>query len=135
MQPAYRAHLPRLRTLLAAALTAAALLLPIHTTTATLADSAAVASPYEQAVVAITPPVNVTPWNNAGLRLPNGNIAVADSNWTDGVTEGLGAVFLYDGKSGALISRLTGSRANDQVGSPWIIANPTNSTFLVVSNV
>jgi hypothetical protein len=48
--------------------------------------------------------------------LPNGNIVVTDPAF-NGIAVNGGAVYLYNGLSGALISTLTGSRSNDQVGS------------------
>jgi hypothetical protein len=49
--------------------------------------------------------------------LPNGNIVVTDPFYDDGATEDVGAVYLYNGETGALISTLTGSTAGDRVGS------------------
>jgi hypothetical protein len=49
--------------------------------------------------------------------LPNGNIVVTDPYYDAGTTEDVGAVYLYDGATGTLISTLTGSTAGDQVGS------------------
>jgi hypothetical protein len=48
--------------------------------------------------------------------LPNGNIVVTDPYYDAGTTEDVGAVYLYDGATGALISVLTGSTAGDRVG-------------------
>ena len=49
--------------------------------------------------------------------LPNGNIVVTDPQYTVGTTVHVGAVYLYDGGTGAVISTLTGSTAGDQVGA------------------
>jgi hypothetical protein len=49
--------------------------------------------------------------------LPNGNIVVTDPDYDAGVIADVGAVYLYDGADGALISTLTGSSTDDQVGS------------------
>jgi hypothetical protein len=49
--------------------------------------------------------------------LPNGNIVVTDPSYAIGTSPNAGAVYLYNGSSGALISTLTGSAANDRVGS------------------
>ena len=49
--------------------------------------------------------------------LPNGNIVVTDPGFNGGIGVNAGAVYLYNGSSGALISTLTGMTANDQVGS------------------
>ena len=51
-------------------------------------------------------------------RLKNGNIVVTDPEFdAPGPVEDVGAVYLYDGKTRKLISRLTGSQAGDQVGT------------------
>ncbi len=47
--------------------------------------------------------------------LPNGNFVVTDP-FFGGIGENAGAVYLYDGASGVLISMLTGTTANDHVG-------------------
>jgi hypothetical protein len=49
--------------------------------------------------------------------LPNGNIVVTDPEYDAGPIVDVGAVYLYDGATGALISTLTGGTAGDQVGS------------------
>lgn len=48
--------------------------------------------------------------------LPNGNLIVADPFYDDGEVENVGAVYLYDGVTLRLISKLTGSHANDKIG-------------------
>src|SRR5512141_2561796 len=48
--------------------------------------------------------------------LPNGNLVVVDSSYSSGI----GAVYLYDGSTGAMISSLTGSVSGDQAGSGGI---------------
>ena len=50
--------------------------------------------------------------------LPNGNILVADPHYSEGSLNSVGAVYLYDGATGAMISKLTGSSPLDYVG--WI---------------
>lgn len=62
--------------------------------------------------------------------LPNGNIVVTDPN---GPASNVGAVYMYS-PSGALISSLTGSTANDQVGAGGIVVLG-NGNFLIVSPV
>ncbi len=61
--------------------------------------------------------------------LPNGNIVVADPLYDAGATADVGAVYLYDGATGVLISMLTGSTAGDQVG--W---NGLTADVKVLSN-
>jgi hypothetical protein len=63
--------------------------------------------------------------------LPNGNIVVTDPYYDVGSTVDVGAVYLYDGTSGALISTLTGSTANDQVG--YYVEALTNGNYVVRS--
>ncbi len=48
--------------------------------------------------------------------LPNGNIVVTDPFYDAGAIADVGAVYLYNGATGTLISKLTGSTAGDQVG-------------------
>src|SRR5262245_54319835 len=49
--------------------------------------------------------------------LPNGNIVVTDPSYSVPGASAVGAVYLYDGATGALITTLTGSSFYDQVGS------------------
>lgn len=49
--------------------------------------------------------------------LANGNFVVADPLYDEGATADVGAVYLYDGATLAVISMLKGSTAGDQVGS------------------
>lgn len=64
--------------------------------------------------------------------LPNGNIVVTDPGFDAGATENVGAVYLYNGATGALISTLTGSHTNDSVGSNGITVL-TNGNYVVRS--
>ncbi|MEW5869152.1 MAG: hypothetical protein AB1894_07755 [Chloroflexota bacterium] len=52
--------------------------------------------------------------------LPNGNIVITDPNYNGGLGVDVGAVYLYNGATGAQISMLTGTTAGDQVGSGGI---------------
>ena len=58
--------------------------------------------------------------------LPNGNVVVVN-NTDDAGGSNAGAAYLFDGATGALISTLTGSTANDQIGgittAPVVLAN------------
>ena len=66
--------------------------------------------------------------------LPNGYFVVTDPGYgAPGAVAGVGAVYLYDGATLELISALTGSTANDQVGSGgltvlsngnWVVRSP-----------
>ncbi len=53
--------------------------------------------------------------------LPNGNIVVTDPDYDiPGGAADVGAVYLYDGATRALISMLTGSTENDKAGSDGV---------------
>ena len=78
-------------------------------------------------------------FGKAVFALPNGNIVVTDPGYSVGANTSVGAVYLYDGHTGALISALTGSTTNDRVGhygivplgeSNYVVRSPnwTNST-------
>ena len=67
--------------------------------------------------------------------LANGNFVVTDPDYdilTPTTISDVGAVYLFDGMTGLLISTLTGSRANDRIGNGGIIALP-NGNYLVSS--
>jgi hypothetical protein len=51
------------------------------------------------------------------LPLPNGNIVIIDHGYDSGALTDVGAIYLYDGASGALLSTTTGAQANDMIGS------------------
>ncbi len=65
--------------------------------------------------------------------LANGNIVVTDPFYdaSDSITD-TGAVYLYNGATGALISRVTGGQAHDQVGSGGVVTL-TNGNYVVRS--
>ena len=59
------------------------------------------------------------------LPLKTGKVVVTDP--TDNlVASHSGAVYLYDGLTGALLSTLTGSHANDQVGFGGVAASSSD---------
>ncbi|MBN1812024.1 MAG: hypothetical protein JXA14_09335 [Anaerolineae bacterium] len=64
--------------------------------------------------------------------LPNGNIVVTDPLFDAGLKVDAGAVFLYDGATGTLISYSAGSEDNDQVGSGGVMVL-SNGNFVVMS--
>jgi hypothetical protein len=64
--------------------------------------------------------------------LPNGNIVVTDPDFDAGSTVDVGAVYLYDGATGTLISTLTGSTTDDQVGS-YGVTVLSNGNYVVRS--
>ncbi|QRR00559.1 T9SS type A sorting domain-containing protein [Dyadobacter sandarakinus] len=64
------------------------------------------------------------------VLLPNGNYVVSDANFDEGDKQDAGAVYLYNGKTHALMSRITGRAANAHLG--FIVALP-NSNFITSS--
>lgn len=64
--------------------------------------------------------------------LSNGNIVIADTG-DDFAVSNAGAVYLFDGATGGLISTLRGTSSGDQVGSHGIV-ELTNGNYLVDSN-
>lgn len=67
------------------------------------------------------------------LALASGNIVVTDPNADlSSANQHQGAVFLFDGSTGALISMLTGSQPNDHVGSGGVTAL-SNGNYVVNS--
>ena len=67
------------------------------------------------------------------VALPNGNIVVCDPDYTaPGPIADVGAVYLYNGGTGALISTLTGNTANDHIGLNN--SNDFSSSIVVLAN-
>ncbi len=67
------------------------------------------------------------------LTLSNGNVVIIDSLYdAPGPITDVGAVYLYNGATGALISALTGGAANDRIGEYGSIAL-SNGNFVVGS--
>lgn len=64
--------------------------------------------------------------------LTNGNYVVTDPLYDEGAIANVGAVYLYNGSTYALISILKGGKANDQVGSGGI-TSLLNGNFVVSS--
>jgi hypothetical protein len=84
----------------------------------------------------ITGPAGSGEFGYEVVVLPNGNIVITDPYYDSGAIEDLGAVYLYNGATLALISRLTGSVANDSVGynnGGNAIKILENGNFLVIS--
>ncbi len=63
--------------------------------------------------------------------LTNGNYVIADPFWDNGSIADVGAVYLYNGSTHALIATLTGSQANDKVG--FDVTALTNGNYVVRS--
>jgi hypothetical protein len=63
--------------------------------------------------------------------LPSGNFVVSDPTFSDGLISNEGAVYLFDGATLELISTLTGSNPDDNVGT-YVYTLP-NGNYLVAS--
>ncbi len=97
----------------------------------TLAQASA--QPASAAVqIDIPGPIGSGIFGSSVTALPNGNFVVLDSKMSSEGKTRLGAVYLYDGKTGTMISQLTGENANDQVGSGGVVVL-ANSNFVVIS--
>jgi len=70
-------------------------------------------------------------FGTGAVVLTNGNIVAPDSNDSFAATKA-GAVYVFDGTTGALVSALTGSSENDQVGFGGVTPL-SNSNFVVSS--
>ena len=65
----------------------------------------------------IVGPAGSQQFGTATIALPNGNIVITDPLFDlPGPITDVGAVYLYNGKTGALISTITGSTASDSIG-------------------
>ncbi|MBO2007713.1 T9SS type A sorting domain-containing protein [Hymenobacter negativus] len=71
-------------------------------------------------------------FGSAVTVLPNGNFVVTDPLFDAGAAADVGAVYLYNGTTNAVISTLTGSTAGDQVGSGGVVTL-ANGNFVVRS--
>jgi hypothetical protein len=81
----------------------------------------------------ITGPAGSDSFGASVTLLTNGNFVVADPGYdAPGPVSNVGAVYLYDGATGALISTLTGATDGDRVGSGGVTAL-TNGNFVVAS--
>jgi hypothetical protein len=63
--------------------------------------------------------------------LSNGNFVVSDPFFDDGATD-IGAVYLYNGQTGLLITRMTGGSTGDMIGFGGVYALP-NGNYVVSS--
>ena len=72
-------------------------------------------------------------FGTAIVELKNGNIVITSPSAMIGGVTAVGAVYLFNGSTGALISALTGSSTNDQVGLGGVTAL-TNGNFVVSSS-
>jgi hypothetical protein len=84
--------------------------------------------------VDITGPDGSTQFGYDVVVLTNGNIVVTDPFWeSPSFSSNVGAVYLYNGATGALISTLTGTFAGDRVGLGGVDAL-SNGNFVVKSD-
>ena len=92
-----------------------------------------VAQVTAQTQINIPPPAGSARFGGVAT-LPNGNIIISDSEFslpTAPFTPNVGAVYVYNGATGAMISRLTGSNAGDRIGGAVVLPN---GNFVVLSN-
>ncbi|RYD32144.1 MAG: hypothetical protein EOP86_16365, partial [Verrucomicrobiaceae bacterium] len=81
----------------------------------------AIACPARAGRMDIPAPQGSHRFGTGVTALPNGNFVVTDPGFSEpGGTGAIGAVYLYDGRTLQLISRLTGGSAGDQVGAEGI---------------
>ena len=80
----------------------------------------------------INGPPNSAAFGSLVTVLPNGNIVVADPGFDENGVTNIGAVYLYNGATHALISTLKGSTANDQVGGGITVL--ANGNYVVRSS-
>jgi trimeric autotransporter adhesin len=78
------------------------------------------------------PNANGASYGDTIATLANGNIVVLDIDDDFGASAA-GAVYLYDGATGALINTVTGTSANDQIGSGQGITELTGGDFVISS--
>ena len=81
--------------------------------------------------VDIASPTGAVNWGSSVFVLHNGNFVVTNPAYNVPAAN-TGAVYLYDGATHDLISKLTGSSGLDQVGSSGIV-ELTNGNFVVLS--
>ncbi|BAN03320.1 hypothetical protein [Ilumatobacter coccineus] len=83
-----------------------------------ISDGGVAAAPDDAAVLPfeIEAPPGSEEFGERVVVLSNGNYVVVDQGWDDGDVPNVGAVYLYDGLTNGLISRVSGSSPNDRVG-------------------
>jgi len=74
-------------------------------------------------------PVGSVRFGAAVKVLPNGNIVVTDPDYNAPGALRAGAVYLYDGATGQIISKITGSTADDHIGNLGITVRDNGSYF------
>lgn len=73
--------------------------------------------PVEAGKASLNGPTGSVRFGAGVSSLPNGNYVITDPQYSSGGVENIGAVYLYDGETDALIGALTGVTAGDRVGS------------------
>jgi hypothetical protein len=110
----------------------------INQTQATIIAAGALTNPTVGASqIDIVGPAGSGRFGTSVTALPNGNIVVTDPYYditSPVMITDVGAVYLYNGATGALISKLTGSAENDQVGSGGVKVL-SNGNYVVSSVV
>ncbi len=82
----------------------------------------------------ISGPAGSGTFGSSVTALSNGNIVITDPGYdAPGPVANVGAVYLYNGISGAVISTMTGSTANDRVGSDGVTVL-ANGNYVVRSS-
>ncbi len=82
----------------------------------------------------ITGPAGSAAFGLQVVTLPNGNFIVTDPFYDEGGVLNIGAVFLYDGATLALISKLKGGALDDNVGREPIVVLTGGNSFVVRSD-
>ena len=90
------------------------------------------AGPAGAQSVVVSGPTGSGAFGNRVMGLPSGNYVVTDPGFDSGGLADVGAVYLYRGTNNTIISTLTGSKANDRVGSGEVFVL-TNGNFVVTS--
>lgn len=80
----------------------------------------------------ITGPIGSGAFGTSVTALPNGNIVVTDPGFDSPTVNDVGAVYLYNGVNGTLISALTGDHLNDHVGNGGVTVL-ADGNFVVLS--
>jgi hypothetical protein len=76
-------------------------------------------------------PPNSGAFSSFLVVLPNGNIVAGDPRYDENGVTDIGAAYLFDGATHALISTLKGSTAGDQVGSGIVVLD--NGNYVIAS--
>ena len=88
--------------------------------------------PINAAKVDIVGPPGSQKFGENVVALPNGNFVVIDSQYDEGGLTDIGAAYLYNGTTLAIISILKGSQAYDRIGFGGITIL-SNGNFVVIS--